>query len=110
MLSIGLMNALYNFERMMDAIFGRLEFACVYLDEVMTFPKTLQWQFVHLKHVLQIVAGLGFKLDITKCHFAQPQNELSGHAVDESSVHVDIKKIQAFWGTSLPATVIQWSF
>lgn len=105
-MSFALMNAPSKFQRTMDCIVDRLEFASVYISDVVIFSENLDKHVRNVRHLLDIVAAHVLMLKITKYPFSQPNIELLGNVVGETG-----KKNQANRENPVPATITQiWSF
>ena len=65
----------------------------------------------HLKRldkVLQILETAGFKLNLAKCAFLLPEVEYLGHIIDESGLHLTLKKVKAIQEAPAPKTLQKW--
>lgn len=60
----------------MDSILPGLDYVHVYLDDFVSFSRTLDEHMDDIISVSTIIASYGLKLKISNCHFAQLQIKL----------------------------------
>ena len=82
----GLRNAGATFQRLMDDIFGDLDFIVVYIDDILVFSETEQQHQEHHRIVLQRLQDSGLILKPDKCLFAQQSVEFLGHLVSKDGL------------------------
>ena len=82
----GLRNAAQTFQRSMDRLVSDLDFAFVYLDDILVASVDLDQHLVHLRILLDRLRDNGFKINSDKCLFAQPTVPFLGHSVSVAGV------------------------
>ena len=82
----GLRNAAQTFQRSMDRLVSDLDFAFVYLDDILVASVDLDQHLVHLRVLLDRLRDNGFKINSDKCLFAQPTVPFLGHSVSVAGV------------------------
>lgn len=101
------MNAQSTFQRMMDDVLKRMEFARVYLEDVVIFSKTFVENIEHWETVTQSIADHGMKIKVPTCSFAQQRVDFLGHVVAKNGAYVDPKKIDAIQSFPRPKNASQ---
>ena len=93
----GLCNAPATFMRLMDKIFGDVNFQhiLVYLDNILVFGKSLQEMVGRLDMVLGRLGQWGLKVKPEKCHLGYREVQYLGHQVSGKGVSPDAEKIRA---------------
>ena len=101
----GLKNAGMTFQRFMDQVFNGLNFAFVYIDDVLVASRDRKEHVQHLREVLGRLRTAGLVLNVAKCSFAQPTVEFLGHTVSSKGVQPLADKVKALREHSRPTTV-----
>ena len=93
----GLTNAVPTFQRLMSLVLeGLMPLRClVYLDDVLVIGRTFEQHLENLKAVLEAISKAGFKLKLSKCHFAQSSVDFLGFTISASGLAPDCKKVEA---------------
>ncbi len=63
----GLRNAGQSFQRFMDQVMSSLNFAFVYLDDILVGSRSPEEHLLHLRQVLQRLRQYGLVLNLEKC-------------------------------------------
>ncbi|KAL0273841.1 UNVERIFIED_CONTAM: hypothetical protein PYX00_006417 [Menopon gallinae] len=74
----GLVSAPQTFQRLMDAIFGNLDFVECYLDDVIIHSQTMEEHRRHLAQVFDILRVENLRLNREKCQFGTSEVEYLG--------------------------------
>lgn len=65
---------------------GLQQFCMNYIDDVLVFSKTFEEHTRHVKKLLGAMEEEGFKLKLSKCHFAKSRVNYLGHIIEKNSV------------------------
>ena len=107
----GLCNAPATFMRLMDKIFGDVNFQhiLVYLDDILVFGKSLREMVGRLDMVLGRLGQWGLKVKPEKCHLGYREVQYLGHQVSGKGVSPDAEKIRAVrdWPTPKSETQLR---
>jgi hypothetical protein len=106
-LSFGLTNAPATFQCAMNAVFGKIPYALVYLDDILIFSNTAEEHAQHLKEVLSILREEKLYAKMSKCRFFQTELEYLGHLVGRDGVRVDPRKVDSVMQWPVPKDVHQ---
>ena len=68
----GLKNAAQAFQRLMDGIFRQLDFAFVYLDDILIASSSDDEHFDHLRQVFDLLSANGLVINKPKCVLELP--------------------------------------
>ena len=82
----GLRNAGNTFQRMMDRVGAGLDFAFIYLDDILIASSTMEEHHVHLQQVFERLSEFGLVINPAKCAFGRSSIEFLGHAVSAAGV------------------------
>ena len=82
----GPMNAPIFFQRVMNRLFGHLEFVTVYIDDISIFSDNAAEHIEHLKQVFDILIDNDMKLRIDKCVFGVSETEYLGFLVNNKGI------------------------
>ena len=93
----GLCNAPATFERLMDRVLCGMRWSrcLVYLDDVISFGKTVPEAIMHLEEVLARLSDFGLQLKAKKCTFMQTEVGFLGHIVGRTGLACDPEKLSA---------------
>ena len=94
----GLYNTPAAFQHLMQICLGELslQFALIYLDDVIMYSQMLEDQLAHLQPVLDQFAQHRLKLKLSKCHFFKQNITYLGHEISTKGMLLgqeSIKKI-----------------
>ena len=93
----GLCNAPAMFERLMDRVLCGMRWSrcLVYLDDVISFGKTVPEAILRLEEVLARLSEFGLQLKAKKCTFMQTEVAFLGHIVGRTGLACDPEKLSA---------------
>ena len=93
----GLCNAPATFERLMDRVLCGMRWSrcLVYLDDVISFGKTVPEAILRLEEVLARLSDFGLQLKAKKCTFMQTEVGFLGHIVGRTGLACDPEKLSA---------------
>ena len=93
----GLCNAPATFERLMDRVLCGMRWSryLVYLDDVISFGKTVPEALMRLEEVLARLSDFGLQLKAKKCTFMQTEVAFLGHIVGRTGLACDPDKLSA---------------
>ncbi|KAK7584083.1 hypothetical protein V9T40_005046 [Parthenolecanium corni] len=86
-LPFGLKTCPAIFQRILRNILKRngLDDFCVnYIDDILIFSKTFDEHLDHLKKLIDVVSKEGFRLNLSKCNFAQNKVKYLGHVLENN--------------------------
>ena len=103
----GLCNAPATFEWLMDRVLCGMRWSrcLVYLDDVISFGKTVPEALLHLEEVLARLSEFGLQLKAKKCTFMQTEVAFLGHIVGRTGLACDPEKLSAFRNWHEPNSV-----
>ena len=93
----GLCNAPATFERLMDRVLCGMRWSrcLVYLDDVISFGKSVPEALGRLEEVLARLSDFGLQLKAKKCTFMQTKVAFLGHIVGRTGLACDPEKLSA---------------
>ena len=93
----GLCNAPATFKRLMDRVLCGMRWSrcLVYLDDVISFGKTISEALLRLEEVLARLSEFGLQLKAKKCTFMQTEVAFLGHIVGRTGLACDLEKLSA---------------
>ena len=91
----GLKNAGQTFQRMMDEILSDLDFAFVYMDDVLVASRTMDEHKEHFRVLFRRLADHDLVVSPTKCQFGQTKIEFLGHTVSKDGIEPLPEKVAA---------------
>ena len=100
----GLKGAPATFQRLMDRVLHGLEFAGVYIDDLIIFSETLEEHLTHLKTILDKLKEAGLTAKATKCTFGASHCTYLGHIVGSGFVKPIESKTAAIESFKVPQT------
>ena len=95
----GLKNAAQAFQRLLDGIFRQLDFAFVYLDDILIASSSDDEHFDHLRQVFDLLSANDLVINKSKCVFGVTKLDYLGHKVTIKGIQPlpdRIKSIQNF--------------
>ena len=98
----GLRNAAQTFQRFMDMVLHGLEFAYVYIDDVLVASTDEVEHKNHLKLIFDRFKEYGVFINPDKCEFGQSSLHFLGHVVDENGIRPLGFKVSAVVNFPLP--------
>ena len=101
----GIKNAPALFQRIMDKVICGLNFAAVYLDDIIIWSADLDTHLKHIDAVLKALDNANLKAHPGKCHFATDRLAYLGHLVTPEGVSPQQKKIEAIIHMPAPTDV-----
>ncbi|CAM6082514.1 unnamed protein product [Calypogeia fissa] len=104
-LSFGLKNAPAEFQRVMDRILARLDFARCYIDDIIVFNSSVEEYERHLREVFERLKVHGLKLHPAKCKFFHDQIPYLGHTIYPGGLGVQQTKVEAIMRIPRPTDV-----
>ena len=82
----GLKNAAQAFQRLMDGILRDVDFAFVYLDDILIASPDEQSHKEHLRSLFRLLSAHGVAINRKKCKFGQGSVQYLGHQVSSEGV------------------------
>ena len=97
----GLCNVPATFQCLMQNCLGELnlQFALIYLDDVIIYSRTQEDHLTHLQAVLDHFAHHGLKLKPSKCHFFKENITYLGHEISAKGM---LSRRSPIWDLPLP--------
>ena len=100
----GLKNAGQTFQRMMDEILSDLEFAFIYMDDVLIASRSMEEHTEHFRVLFRRLADHDLVLSPAKCQFGQSRIEFLGHTVSKDGIEPLPEKVAAISQFPKPST------
>ena len=104
-LPFGMRNALFEFQRVVDELFGDLDYVSAYVDDVTVGSETFEQHIEHLKVTLNRILDSGLKLNGEKTVFFATKIKLLGHIITHNQIHLDPAKIEPLVNRLPPRTL-----
>ena len=107
-LPMGIKNSPDIFQEIMTNLFGDLEYASTYLDDILILSNGTFED--HLKKVHTVLARLqkaNFRANVRKCFFAQDNLEYLGYQITREGIQPQPKKVEAIQKIKAPKNVRQ---
>ena len=103
----GLCNAPSTFERLMERVLSGLHWKTllVYLDDIITFGRTVPETISRLEEVFQRLRDAGLKLKPSKCNLFKREVRYLGHVVSAEGVSTEPEKVQVVKDWPTPTCV-----
>ncbi|KAF2890922.1 hypothetical protein ILUMI_15251, partial [Ignelater luminosus] len=95
------------FQREIEKVLQGAKGTISYLDDIVVTGKDRAEHLDNLKEVLSRLQKAGFRLNIAKCHFFQPQNSYLGHVIDREGIRKDPTKIAAVVKAPRPESITE---
>uniref|UniRef100_A0A5S6PZG1 RNA-directed DNA polymerase n=2 Tax=Trichuris muris TaxID=70415 RepID=A0A5S6PZG1_TRIMR len=90
----GLTNGPSSFQRLMDVVLEGIEFAMVYMDDILVFSKDESDHIKHLAAVLERISAAGLTLRGHKCRIGVNEVSYLGHVFSSRGMQPDMNKIR----------------
>ena len=91
----GLKNAAQAFQRLMDGILREINFAFVYLDDILIASPDPETHKDHLRQLFQLLSSHGVFINKKKCRFGLPEVQYLGHRVSEMGILPEPERTRA---------------
>ena len=103
----GLCNAGATFQRLMDVVLSglNLDICLVYLDDIVTFSKTVEEHLERLDAVFSRLRQAGLKRKPEKCKFFQKSVTFLGHEISDQGIGTCQEKIKAVSEWPVPTNI-----
>lgn len=106
-MSMGLTNAAPTFQRLMDSIFGDLDFVSCYLDDILIASRSADEHLQHVAIVLERLKKHQLLARETKCAFFMSEIKFLGYVFSAQGKSVDTSKTAALRLLPAPDTVVE---
>jgi hypothetical protein len=95
-MTFGMKNATSTFSRTMTEVFGTYmhKFLKVFVDDLNVHNLSWEEHLKHLQYVLMKLREINFKLNPSKCEFANFKLAFLGHEVNQEGTQSDHRKVQ----------------
>ena len=103
--TFGLRNSGATFQRLMDSIFGDLQFCVVFVDDILVFSKSHEEHALHLRSVLKLLDYNGLVVRPDKCVFGVDAVDFLGHRVSSAGVTPLASKVESIRNFPRPSSV-----
>ena len=98
----GLKNAAQSFQCLMDIVCQGLEFAFVYIDDILVASEDTETHKQHLRLLFQQLQEHGLVINVSKCQFGHSSLDFLGHRITHRSIP---EKVEAITQFTQPTTV-----
>ncbi|KAF2883189.1 hypothetical protein ILUMI_22989 [Ignelater luminosus] len=95
------------FQREIEKVLQGAKGTISYLDDIVVTGKDRAEHLDNLKEVLSRLQKAGFRLNIAKCHFFQPQISYLGHVIDREGIRKDPAKSAAVVKAPRPESITE---
>ena len=82
----GLKNAAQTFQRLMDGILQDLDFAFVYLDDILIASTSKLQHLEHLRRIFELLSSSALIINKSKCTFGVSELDYLGHTVTSKGI------------------------
>ena len=100
----GLKNAARTFPRLMDGILQDLDFAFVYLDDILIASTSTLQHLEDLRHIFELLSFNGLIINKSKCVFGVSELDYLGHTVTSNGIRPLTGRTQAIKEFPIPQT------
>ena len=100
----GLRNAAQTFQRFLDHVLHGLDFAYVYIDDVLIASQNPEQHLNHLRQVFTRFTQFGIIINPQKCILGVPELQFLGHMVSSKGIRPLEEKVQAVRDFPTPST------
>ncbi|UYV66004.1 hypothetical protein LAZ67_3006141 [Cordylochernes scorpioides] len=104
-MSFGLRNATATFQRFMHEVLRNLDFAFVYLDDILVASKTEEEHYSHLETLFSRLNSYGLRINLSKSKFLVQEIDFLGYLITSHGVKPLPTKVKAILEYKKPKTV-----
>lgn len=106
-MAFGLSGAPATFQKAMNTTLAPLLRKCVlvFFDDILIYSRSYEEHVEHIRMVLQLLSRDQWKVNLSKCTFAQRQVHYLGHIISQQGVATDPAKVTAVMNWPTPANV-----
>ena len=90
------------FRQVMDTLLGGLEFASIYLDDIVIASKYTEEHHRQIHKVFKRIHNLGFRIKESKCEFLMNEIRYLGHIIDKNGRRPDPERAKAIKKHAFP--------
>ena len=101
----GLKNAAQAFQRLMDTVCRGLQFAFVYIDDILVASKDAETHKQHLHLLFKRLQELGLVINVSKCQFGRSRLDFLGHHITWTGIMPLPDKVDTVTRLEQPVTV-----
>ena len=101
----GLKNAAQAFQRLMDTVCQGLEFAFVYIDDILVASRDVGAHKQHLRLLFQRLQEHGLVINVSKCQFGLDTLDFLGHRITNTGIMPLPEKVDAITRFERPITI-----
>lgn len=101
----GLQNSPAVFSQLMEIVLEGLDFAIVYMDDILIYSSTLEDHISHIQQVFDRLRKHGLKLKFKKCQFMRKETKYLGFKITEHGIKPETEKVDTIQSLPPPATV-----
>ena len=103
----GLKNAAQTFQRFMDQLLRDLEFAYVYIDDILIASHSEEEHKEHVRAVLRRLNQAGLTLNVDKCEYAKTEVTFLGYKISKKGIRPTSERVNAIREYPKPVDVEQ---
>ncbi len=103
----GIKSMTAQFQRVMEKIFGDLNFVAVYVDDIVVFSENREEHIEHVKTVMNRLNKWNIPIRLDKSRFGQKMVYLLGYQISGEGVQMDARKVEPIRDWPKPQTVKQ---
>ncbi|UYV71992.1 hypothetical protein LAZ67_9001493, partial [Cordylochernes scorpioides] len=104
-MSFGLRNATATFQRFMHEVLRNLDFAFVYLDDILVASETEEEHYSHLETLFSRLNSYGLRINLSKSKFLVQEIDFLGYLITSRGVKPLPTKVKAILEYKKPKTV-----
>ena len=104
-LSFSLKVAPSQFQQIMDTMLSGLEYAMVYLDDILIKSENFEKHKSHVREVFKRIEKYGFKVGLEKCEFCMNKIKYLGQIIDHEGRRPNPKRTEAIKNMPIPDNV-----
>ena len=101
----GLKNAAQAFQRLMDTVCQGLDFAFVYIDDILVASRDIKTHKEHLRLLFQRLQEYGLVINVSKSQFGRDTIDFLGHCITHAGIMPLPDKVDAITRFKQPVTV-----
>ena len=98
----GLKNAAQTFQKLMDGILQDMDFAFVYLDDILIASTSKLQHLEYLRRIFEVLSSNGLIINKSKCVVGVSELDYLGHTVTSNGIHLLTGCIQAIKEFPIP--------